>query len=382
MCVPFIHEGQIVGMIALAAKHPDAFSRSALHLLTVLAHHIEPAVAAACSKLSESPFPLGEQHRISYPLLGESEAVQKVNRLIEQVARQPVNILITGETGSGKEVVARAIHERSPRPDGPFVCVNCASIPEDIFEAELFGHEKGAFTGAYRSKPGKFELAEDGTLFFDEISDLPLPLQAKLLRVLESREFMHLGGTKVLHTNARFLFATNQNLQELVKRGRFREDLLFRINTLEIHVPTLQERLEDIPDLAEYFLEDIQIALKRPHPFRFTSAVLGSFLAYSWPGNIRELRNVLEQMAVLADGEILDEGHLPERIRVETASPQWDDISRTNIGLLTSITDKTQKQMILHALSEAKGQKKRAAEILGISRPTLDKKLRLFGISK
>lgn len=379
MAVPFIHEGKIVGLIALGAKRPNVFTKTALTFLTVLANHLAPTVASTCMQAIIAPSSAIPQKYSYNAFIGSSEAIKNLKKLIEQVAAQPVNIVITGETGSGKEIVARTIHEKSGVADGPFIGINCSSIPPELFEAEVFGHEKGAFTGAYRTKPGKFEMAQDGTLFFDEIGDLPLFMQAKLLRVLESREFMHVGGTQSLHTNARFIFATNKNLQVMVKHGQFREDLFFRINTIEIAVPPLRERLEDIPELAEHFLDDIQIALRRPNNFHFSSAVLGSFLAYTWPGNVRELRNVLEQMAVLAEGDLIDEEHLPDRIRVQTPLPDKDSKAS---GLLSSITDLTQKQMILHALDEANGQKKRAAEILGISRPTLDKKLRIFGINK
>ena len=381
MAVPFIHEGKIVGLIALGSKRPNVFSKNALTFLTVLANHLAPSVASTCMQAIIAPSSVASHKYSDNAFIGGRDAIAKLQKLIEQVAAQPVNILITGETGTGKEIVARIIHEKSGASDGPLIAVNCSSIPPELFEAEVFGHEKGAFTGAYRSKPGKFELAQNGTIFFDEIGELPLFMQAKLLRVLESREFMRVGGTQTLHTNARFLFATNKNLPTMVKQGQFREDLFFRINTIEIAVPPLRERLEDIPELAEHFLDDIQIALRRPSNFRFSSAVLGSFLAYTWPGNVRELRNVLEQMAVLTEEDLIDEQHLPDRIRVQTSFPEREGLSKSG-GLLSSVTDLTQKQMILHALDEANGQKKKAAEILGISRPTLDKKLRIFGINK
>ncbi len=379
MCVPFIHNEQISGLLALGARRPEAFDRQALNLLTVMANHLAPVVARAAER--EHPEQI---HAIlpetSHSIIGDSEAVKNLRHLIGQVAHLPVTVLVTGETGTGKELVARAIHESGLTPDGPFVTVNCAAIPSDIFEAELFGYEKGAFTGAFRSKPGKIELACNGTLFLDEIGDLPYHLQAKLLRVLETQEIMRLGGTQLIRTNVRFVFATNKDLKVMVDENRFREDLFFRINTIEIFVPPLRERLEDIPELADFFLDKIQSQLGRVAPFLFSSSVLGSFLAYNWPGNVRELRNVLEQMAVLADGSLLEEHLLPQRIRVATPSPSMQDSDKSGPGLLNSITDQTQKQLILHALKEAGGQKKRAAEILGISRPTLDKKLRMFGI--
>ncbi len=381
MCVPFICRGEIVGLFAIGAHNASAFTKPSLNLLTVLANQLAPVIANASRGDILERIHCVVRERFTRPLLGQSEPICKLRHLIEQVARQPISILITGETGSGKEVVARRLHQKGLRPDGPFVPVNCASIPADLFEAELFGHEKGAFTGAHRRKPGKLELAQDGTLFFDEIGELPLALQAKFLRVLETHEFMRLGGTKTIYTNAHILFAINRDLTTLVNEGQFREDLFFRINTFELHVPPLREHLEDIPEIAEYFLEDIQRQLGRGHPFRLSPAVLGSFLAYHWPGNVRELHNVLEQMAILSSEPLLDEDLLPERVRTNAPSPTEGALKRTKGGLLSSITRKTEKQIILQALEEAKGQKKLTAKILGISRPTLDKKLRLFGIS-
>jgi two-component system, NtrC family, response regulator HydG len=382
MCVPFIDKDIMVGMLAIGAKRPFSFNKSHLNLLTVLAKHLAPVIAKGREQGINGIIHRVEKEESSHPLIGHSAPMQQIHHLIDLVAWQPIGILITGDTGSGKEIVARAIHQKSPRPEGPFICINCAAIPADIFESELFGHEKGSFTGAYKAKPGKFELAINGMLFFDEIGELPLHLQAKLLRVLETQEFSRIGGIVSIKTNARFLFATNRDLAEMVREGNFREDLYFRINTFEIPVPPLRNHPEDIPFLADFFLEKIQMQLKRPRPFRYSSALIGCFLAYNWPGNIRELRNVLEQMAVLSDTEYLDESLLPDRIRVGPPSPnpRFVKSSEGSGGLMSSVTDRTQKQLVLQALKEANGQKKKAAEILGISRPTLDKKLRLFGI--
>ena len=382
MCVPFIYQSKIVGLIALGSKRPYAFNKTALNLLTVLANHLSLVVARACrDEMLERVHRL-DRESFASPIVGESQAVHKIKRLIDQVAMQPISVLITGETGSGKELVARAIHSKGFNPEGPFVCVNCAAIPAELFEAELFGYEKGAFTGAYQSKPGKFGVARDGTLFFDEIGELPLNLQAKILRVIEMQEFVRLGGNKTRYTNARFLFATNRNLVKMVKDGRFREDLFFRINTFDIHVPPLLERLEDIPLLVDFFLDELQGQFGKARPFRYSPEVIGSFLAYHWPGNIRELRNVLEQMAILSDSGFLSEDFLPDQIRVGTyGSTHSETIHSAKKGLLSSVTDRTQKQMVLQALKAANGQKKQAARILGISRPTLDKKIRNLGIT-
>lgn len=379
MSVPFIDHDRIVGLLALGSKTPEQFHKGSLDLLTVLANQLSSSVAKADKQEHPELIHSLQREGLSHPIIGESEAMKDLRRLIDQVAHQQVTVIITGETGTGKELVARCIHDQGVSRDAPYICVNCAAVPHDIFEAELFGYEKGAFTGAYRTKPGKFELASHGTLFFDEIGELPANLQAKLLRVIETQEFSRLGGTETIKTNARFLFATNRNLRDMVKKGSFREDLFFRINTLEIHVPPLRERMEDIPEISDYFLDQIQNQLNRARPFRFSSSVLGSFLAYHWPGNVRELRNVLEQMAILSDSDYLDENLLPQRIRVGAASGVQPSY-RSSSGLLSSVTDQTQKQLIVHALKEAGGQKKKAAKILGISRPTLDKKVSLYHI--
>jgi transcriptional regulator with GAF, ATPase, and Fis domain len=378
MCVPFTDRGRILGLIALASKRPYCFTKTYLDLLTVLANHLAPIVALACrTDILERVHSVEKEH-LSHPIIGESEPIRKIMRLIDQVARQPISILITGETGSGKELVARAIHYNGLNPDGPFISLNCAAIPEDIFEAELFGYDKGAYTGAYQSKPGKFEMSQDGTLFFDEIGELPPPLQAKIMRVLETQEFTRLGSNRILRTNARFLFATNRNLIQMVKEKRFREDLFFRINTFEIPIPSLREHLEDIPLLVDYILDRIQKEMVLSSPLRYSPQVMGAFLAYHWPGNVRELRNVLEQMAILADSGQLDEALLPERLRFEFSSSKSLPVEEK--GLLYDITSKTHKQIVIQALKKARGEKKKAAMILGISRPTLDKKIREYGI--
>lgn len=378
MCVPFTYQGKILGLIALASKRPYGFTRTSLDLLTVLANHLAPLVALACrTDILERVHSVEKEH-LSHPIIGESESIKKIMRLIDQVAKQPISILITGETGSGKELVARAIHYNGPNPDGPFISLNCAAIPENIFEAELFGYDKGAYTGAYQNKPGKFELSQDGTLFFDEIGELLPPLQAKIMRVLETQEFTRLGSNRILRTNARFLFATNRNLLQMVKAKRFREDLFFRINCFEIPIPSLQEHLEDIPVLVDYFLDQIQKEMVISNPLRYSPQVIGAFLAYHWPGNIRELRNVLEQMAILSESGYLDETLLPERLRFGFSSSKSLPVEEK--GLLYDITSKTHKQIVIQALKKARGEKKKAAGILGISRPTLDKKIKEYGI--
>jgi len=380
MCVPFLHQGKIVGLIALGSKQPLMFSKASLNLITVMANHLASTVAQACRTDMLERFHAVEKEKFLQPIVGECEGIKHILRLIGHVSRQSLSILITGETGTGKELVARSIHFQGLHPEGPFVSINCASIPADVFETELFGHEKGAFTGAYRAKPGKFELAQDGTLFFDEVGELPFPLQAKLLRVLETQEFTRLGGTRALYTNARYLFATNKDLEQLFKERRFREDLFYRINTFEIHVPPLRERLEDIPLLVDYFLDQIQGQMGKAQPFRYSPSLIGCLLSYHWPGNIRELRNLLEQLAILSETGYLEEDLLPERICARALTKSDPGLLKKAEGLLYRITDKTQKQIILQALKESRGEKKQAAKILGISRPTLDKRLQQYGI--
>jgi Nif-specific regulatory protein len=291
-------------------------------------------------------------------LIGESRAMSRVTEFVGRVAKSDSTVLIRGESGTGKELVARAIHANSLRPSKPFVAINCAAIPETLLESELFGHEKGAFTGAAAAKKGKFETAEDGTLLLDEIGEMAPLLQAKLLRVLQQREFERLGGTRLLPFNARVIAATNKNLEQAIKAGEFRQDLYYRLNVVSVSLPPLREHREDIPTLALHFAN--RFAAKSKRGFKGISAEARSLLMqYSWPGNIRELENAIEHAIVLGlTDEILPED-LPEALLEEQSS-------EVAAALYHNTLNETKKQLVITAMDEAKGNHIEAARLLGI----------------
>ncbi len=310
-------------------------------------------------------------------LIGRSDAMLKVSKEIALTAASDASVLVTGESGTGKEVVARAIHLHSARP-GPFLAVNSAAIVDTLLESELFGHEKGAFTGAVERKPGKFELARDGTLFLDEIGELALALQAKLLRVLQEHSFERVGGTQTLTTNARIIAATNRDLEQEVRGKGFREDLLYRLNVIHIVLPPLRARPEDIPLLVTALLERIARDLHKP-PLRVTDAALARLEAYAWPGNVRELENVLTQCMVRARTPLLTPDLLP--LPQDTAGPSGaaHGALADDGGRLLSL-DEMEAQHVQAVLDHAGGHKGRTCEILGISRPALDRKIAKYGL--
>jgi DNA-binding NtrC family response regulator len=290
-------------------------------------------------------------------MLGRSPAVARLREEIARVAPTPATVLITGETGTGKELVARALHAQSPRARGPFVAVNCAAFVETLLEAELFGHEKGAFTGADRARPGRFEQAHGGTIFLDEVGELALALQAKMLRVLETREFHRVGATKATRVDVRIVAATNRDL----RGGGFREDLYYRLSVVTLDCPPLRERQGDVRLLAESFAG----------AGRFTEEAMAKLEAYAWPGNIRELRNVCERCAVLSRGERIDVDALPLEIRIG-GSPR-------PAGEVKTLKE-MEKEMVARALDATGGNRTRAAKLLGITYPTLKKKIDEFGL--
>ena len=323
-------------------------------------------------------------------ILGQSVTMRGVLSQIMKVAPTDSTVLILGESGTGKELVATSIYEHSHRSDKPFVKINCVAIPEELLESELFGFEKGAFTGAVASKPGKFEIANQGTIFLDEIGDMPINLQAKLLRVIQEREFDRIGGSKPIKIDVRFIAATNKDLESMVAEGSFREDLFYRLNVFTLKVPSLRERKEDIPLLVESFLK------KAPKSSKIYSLPMQLLMGYAWPGNIRELQNTMERAAVMSDTGIIDVNHLPENIKellntMENAAGMSDGgmieehhlqaiiakgpslETSTEIESL-SIDDQLrtmEKRMIIEALKKAEGVQVRAAEILGIDQRSL-----------
>ncbi|MBI2493425.1 MAG: sigma-54-dependent Fis family transcriptional regulator [Candidatus Rokubacteria bacterium] len=309
-------------------------------------------------------------------IVGRHPAMQKLQRVIGQVAPTSATVLITGESGTGKELVARAIHRQGPRRDTPFVPVNPAAIAESLIESELFGHEKGAFTGAYQRKLGKFELAQGGTLFLDEIGTLKPELQAKLLRVLQEREIERVGGTRPIRIDVRVVAATNANLDEAVARGAFREDLYYRLNVVPIHVPPLRERADDIPLLVEHFVRHLAQAFNRPVE-GVSPEALAALRQYRWRGNVRELQNVIERCVVLAEGPTIQLNDLP----LDILLPEHRTRVRAADTLpLKDATEQFERQIILRVLERVKGNQSEAARILGVHRNSLKRLLARWGV--
>ena len=309
--------------------------------------------------------------------IGASDAVMQLRSLIERVARTDATVLIIGESGTGKELVARAIHKESKRAEKPFVATNCAALTETLLESELFGHEKGAFTGAYKQRIGRFELAEGGTLFLDEIGEISGGFQAKLLRALEQHEIVRVGAAEPIHVDVRVVAATNKNLEEEVRSGRFREDLFFRLNVFPITVPPLRDRVADIVPLAEHFLEKLRYSTALLSPDAKTALE-----GYRWPGNIRELRNIMERATILAAGGPIDAEHFGFLPGLETRTPSSSPVAATDAPSTPSPTglEDMEKQMIVDALRSAGGNKSVAARKLQITRRVLYTKLKKYGL--
>ena len=312
-------------------------------------------------------------------LVGGSKAMQEVMRVIEMAAPSSASVLITGETGSGKEIVARTIHKLSPRASGPFVAINCSAIPETLMESEIFGHERGAFTGAAERRIGCFELADGGTLLLDEIGEMPAPTQAKLLRVLEDRKVRRLGSKTETPVDVRVLAATNKDPEQAVESGGLRQDLYFRLNVFHIHLPPLREHKEDIPLLSEHILRDINT--KHGKNVRGVGAeVLDIFMSHTWPGNIRELRNVLERATIMSEKDLISRSSLPGEFgKLATKNPS--DLSGIKFPIGTTV-DAMERELILQTLQATGNNKTRAAELLGVSLKTLHNKLKEYGSEK
>src|SRR6202007_1974158 len=312
-------------------------------------------------------------------LSGSSRKMQEIFRLIEMVAPSTASVLITGASGTGKELVARTIHELSPRKNKPFIAINCAAIPETLIESEIFGHEKGAFTGALERRTGCFELAEGGTLLLDEIGEMPVGTQAKLLRVLEDRKLRRLGSKVETSVDVRVLAATNKVPEEAVARGELRNDLYYRLNVFNIHMPPLREHREDIPDLVHALLEEMSAKHARKVA-TVSEAVLNAFRNYTWPGNVRELRNTLERAVIVCEGPVIETKHLPPGFGHSPIRVSVDDVDSIRVGVGTTVGE-AERLLILKTLESTNNNKTRAAEILGISLKTLHNKLKEYGSS-
>ncbi len=365
--------------------------------------------------------PVSRKNTLFRSLVGQSSGVRKVRHLIEQVADTDANVLILGESGTGKEVVARNIHYCSSRQKGPFVPVNCGAIPPDLLESELFGHEKGAFTGAITARKGRFELASGGTLFLDEIGDMPMAMQVKLLRVLQERSFERVGGNQTIKADVRIVAATHRNLDEMLKQGTFREDLYYRLNVFPIEMPSLTERKDDIPLLIQELLTRLES--EGGQSVCFTPRAINSLVEHAWPGNVRELANLVERMIILYPNNLIDVNHLPTKYRYSdipefqpeqvTSSANIEDLERDalsnifsgNISLeesfesnttshdaqsslpaeginLKELLAETEVQLISQALEANNGVVARAADMLGMRRTTLVEKMRKYNLQR
>jgi DNA-binding NtrC family response regulator len=308
-------------------------------------------------------------------LVGASKPMQDVMRIVEMAAPSSASVLITGETGSGKEIVARTVHKLSPRAGGPFVAINCSAIPESLMESEIFGHERGAFTGAAERRIGCFELADGGTLLLDEIGEMPAPTQAKLLRVLEDRKVRRLGSKVETPVDVRVVAATNKDPEQAVSSGQLRQDLYFRLNVFHIQLPPLREHKDDIPLLTEHILRDINI--KHGKTVKGVGAeVMDIFMSHTWPGNIRELRNVLERSAIMSEKDLITRSSLPDEFG-KSAGKSPSDLGAIKFPVGTTV-DAMERELILQTLSATGNNKTRAAELLGISLKTLHNKLKEY----
>jgi len=318
-------------------------------------------------------------------IIGEAPALKRVLATLHRAAATDTTVLLLGESGTGKELFARTLHALSPRADGPFVAINCAAIPETLLESELFGHEKGAFTGATARKPGRFELAHRGTLFLDEIGDLPIGLQAKILRALEEKRFERVGGTQSLQVDVRLVSATNRNLKTAVAARQFREDLFFRLSVFPIDIPPLRERTGDIEVLARHFVERFCRDLKK-RPLAFSPEAVDEMQRYEWPGNVRELQNCIERACILTEGDTIRPRHLNlsfrEGIAAEAPPDAWEqiDLGGTMADASRRILIEVERRKIVKALQEAGGQKPKAADLLQVSYKTFVQKLKDYAI--
>ena len=380
ICAPVLHENRVLGLIHLYCTDPHkALDAEDLEFTVAVAKQLGSAVhqLRLRESLTAENRSLRDQLRVESELIGESKALREVESQLGRAAGTNAVCLIRGESGSGKELVARALHTSSQRKQGPFICLNCAAITESLLESELFGHEKGSFTGATDKKVGKFEAANHGTIFLDEIGEMAVGAQAKLLRVLEGHPFERVGGGTPIKVDVRVVAATNQPLEQAVRDGRFRRDLFFRLQVVEIRVPPLRERKSDVPLLAEHFLR--KFVRETGRRIRgFTPAALAKMTEYHWPGNVRELRNVIERAVALGQGPMLDVSDIwLSSLEMNTPGTAGSPPPYESLPL-----EEVEKRHILHTLAHTDWNKSQAAAILNIERSTLDRKIKTYGLTR
>jgi len=396
--VPVILKGEIVGVLTVdrlfGAEVPFEEDVRFLSVLTTLIAQflsLHRAIRRERAQLVEENRTLKAELHGRYSrhyMIGHSKPMQEVFWTIEKVAPSNATVLMTGESGTGKELVARAIHQASIRKEKPFIKVNCATLPENLLESELFGHEKGAFTDAVVAKAGRFELASSGTLFLDEIGELPLALQAKILRVLQEKQFERLGGTKTLNADVRILAATNVDLDRAVQNGTFRSDLYYRLNVVPINLPPLRDRQEDIPLLLDYFLQASN--QRNDKKIRMNRAFLDFLMKYQWPGNVRELQNLMERLVILADGDVFKIDDLPSSVRYyQSSAPQETSRCKSTSSIIGEIIDRSPRSLedierheVETALKRHGWVQARAARELGLTQRQIGYRIKKYGLTR
>ncbi len=383
LCVPIKLGTQVIGTLSADRLFAEGVSfEEDVRLLSIIASMIAQAVRLRQQAQEEQERLLTETERLQEELkerfrpaniIGRSKAMQVVYDLVAQVAKTDTTVLLRGESGVGKELVAHAIHYNSPRAERPFIKVNCAALPETIIESELFGHEKGAFTGAVAQRKGRFELASGGTIFLDEIGDLTPATQIRLLRVLQEKEFERVGGTETIRTDARVITATNRDLESMIERGEFRQDLYYRLNVFPIHVPPLRERKTDIMLLADHFVDKYSTSHDK-HIRRISTPAIDMLMAYHWPGNVRELENCIERAVLLSDDDVIHGHHLPPTLQTAEAS---DTVPPND---LQAVLANVEREMVLDALKSARGNMAKAARALGITERIIGLRVQKYDI--
>ncbi len=395
-CLPLISRNRAIGVLVLGRLRDDAFSQADISFLSQVANQIALAVENALvyreirelkEQLSKEKLYLEDEIRTEMnfsQIIGNSASLRRVLKGVGTVAPTDSTVLIYGETGTGKELVARAIHDLSPRRSKPFVKLNCAAIPTGLLESELFGHEKGAFTGAIAQRIGRFEVANGGTIFLDEIGEIPLELQTKLLRVLQEREFERLGSSRTLRTDARLIAATNRDLEAMVSEQKFRSDLFFRLNVFPVHVPPLRERQGDIPLLVRHFTQQFSRRMNKVME-TIPSAAMDALSRYHWPGNIRELQNVIERAVIISSGPVLSVDVTDLKFPKAVPLAEKPAATKSTNGALHNVLQETERQQVLQALKQCNwvvAGPHGAAALLEINRSTLQVRMRKLGISR
>jgi len=388
LCVPIRFKNETLGVLSvdrLFGSKTISFEED-LRLLKIIASLIAQSVKLHQEVEKERDAFLEEKENLKRQLrgryrieniIGQSDRMQEAFEAVHRVAPSRANVLLRGESGTGKELIARAIHYMSPRAKGPFIKFNCASIPEGLLESELFGHEKGAFTGAMATRKGRFELADTGTIFLDEIGDLPLTLQPKILRVLQEKEFERVGGEKTIKVDVRLIAATSRNIEELVSKGKFREDLYYRLNVVPIFLPALREKEEDIFPLTEYFLKKYNAENKKSVTIK--PDVLDVFMDYGWPGNVRELENTIERLVVMSPGKVITRADLPLNIKDQSIKLRYGIKAK---DALSSTIEEIEKAKIIDALKNSNWNQSKAAKALGITARQIGYKMQKYKIKQ